>query len=407
MSGIFISYRREDSSGWAGRLSALLKDSFGADQLFMDIDTIEAGVDFVEVIGNAVGSCKVLLAVIGPQWLTVTDAGGRRRLDNPQDFIRLEVAAALKRNIRVIPVLVGGAGMPSAENLPQELEMLARRQAHELSDKRWDFDSEELVRVLEKTLGRRSLESHTPSESIPAEQIRPQTPSTPKRVSAKAIASLILIVLLFALFATEDLLDRDTVIGGLVVSFVALGLGISAFYDATRDKVKGRILAITNMVLSALLCVALFGKFPSTENSLELKPTDTKPADNIDRSRADQQEPLRRSDEDSRSSQSEGSRQPVTRSFIITGNWLADDGYTYIIEQQGTDVKFVGMDALENIAATGEGQIVQRTVVFNYVLADYTTGSAQLELSGDGQIMQGTYRNHVTGLSGVLVLHRE
>ncbi len=108
MSGIFISYRREDSSGYSGRLFDRLTAQFNRDQLFMDIDAIEPGVDFVEVIERAVSSCDVLVAVIGKQWLTVTDANGRRRLDNPEDFIRLEVGTALDRGIRVIPVLVRG-----------------------------------------------------------------------------------------------------------------------------------------------------------------------------------------------------------------------------------------------------------------------------------------------------------
>jgi len=106
MSRIFISYRRDDSGGWAGRLYDRISQHFGRDHVFMDIDTIEPGLDFVEVIEQAVGSCDALLALIGRQWLTLTDDDGQRRLDNPEDFVRLEIAAALVRNIRVIPVLV-------------------------------------------------------------------------------------------------------------------------------------------------------------------------------------------------------------------------------------------------------------------------------------------------------------
>jgi hypothetical protein len=263
------------------------------------------------------------------------------------------------------------------------------------------------VKVLEKTLGTRALDKQTPVQSIPSEHVHSQTPSIPRKFSAKAIASLILILLVFTLFATESVFERDTVIGGLVVSFIALGLGISAFYDATREKVKGRILAITNVVLSALLCVALFGSFPSAEIAVDHTPAVSKPDENLSGPQVDEQQPPSRIDADSRSSRSEALRRPVTRSFNISGHWSADDGYTYVIEHQGNSVKFVGIDALENIVSTGQGQIAQRTVVFNYVLADYTTGSAQLEISGDGQIMQGTYRNYATGLTGVLILHRE
>ena len=106
MSGIFISYRREDTSPEAGRLYDRLAGHFGKDQVFMDIDTIRPGVDFVEVINDSVASCEVLIAVVGKQWLTSTDEAGNRRLDDPEDWIRLEIAAALGRNIRVIPTLV-------------------------------------------------------------------------------------------------------------------------------------------------------------------------------------------------------------------------------------------------------------------------------------------------------------
>jgi hypothetical protein len=136
---IFISYRRDDSGGWTGWLSDRLHQHFGRDNVFMDIDTIEPGLDFVEVIEQAVGSCDALIALIGNQWLTITDDSGRRRLDNPEDFVRLEIAAALARNIRVIPALVPGARMPRSTDLPYVLQLLARRNAHEISDRRFHY----------------------------------------------------------------------------------------------------------------------------------------------------------------------------------------------------------------------------------------------------------------------------
>jgi len=152
-SRIFISYRREDARGDAGRLTDDLKESFGAGRIFRDIETIEPGVDFVEALNRAVSLCPVLLAIIGPNWHTVKDAAGRRRLDDPHDFIRLEIGTALSRNIRVIPVLVGGASMPKAEDLPENLQLLARRQAYELSDRRWEFDVKQLTESLETIIG--------------------------------------------------------------------------------------------------------------------------------------------------------------------------------------------------------------------------------------------------------------
>jgi formylglycine-generating enzyme required for sulfatase activity len=150
---IFISYRRDGSGGWAGRLDDWLSRHFGRDNVFMDINTIEPGLDFVEVIEQAVGQCDALIALIGKQWLTLSDDTGRRRLDNPEDFVRLEIAAALARNIRVIPVLVEGALMPRSTDLPDVLKLLARRNAHEISDRRFPYDVDRLIEVLDKVFG--------------------------------------------------------------------------------------------------------------------------------------------------------------------------------------------------------------------------------------------------------------
>lgn len=152
MPQIFISYRREDSAGYAGHLSADLQKKFGDDAIFMDVDgAIEPGLDFVDVIERAVGSCDALVVMIGRDWQSLLD--DRTTLEDSDDFVRIETATALRRNIRVVPVLVGDASMPNAEQLPADLKPLARRQAIELSDTRWDFDVDQLVRALKKALG--------------------------------------------------------------------------------------------------------------------------------------------------------------------------------------------------------------------------------------------------------------
>jgi TIR domain len=154
--GIFISYRREDTSHLAGRLYDRLADRFGDAQVFMDVDSIEPGVDFAEVITRAVGVCNVLLAVIGRHWLTAaTDAGGRR-LDDPDDVVRLEVKTALERNIRVIPVLVEGAAMPRAQDLPDNLAKLVRRNALTVRHETFRSDADHLVAAIERVLASRT-----------------------------------------------------------------------------------------------------------------------------------------------------------------------------------------------------------------------------------------------------------
>jgi len=152
VDGIFISYRRDDSAGYAGRLYDRLVAHFGADRVFMDVEGIEPGTDFVVAIEKAVASCRVLIVLIGDEWLNVTDTAGRRRLDDPHDFIRLETSTALARDIRVVPVLLDGTPMPAMDALPQELQPLVRRQAVELTHKQWEATSGELIRTLEKIL---------------------------------------------------------------------------------------------------------------------------------------------------------------------------------------------------------------------------------------------------------------
>jgi TIR domain-containing protein len=180
-SGIFVSYRRDDSSGHAGRLFDNLAKHFGQDQIFMDIDTIEPGEDFVTVIENAVGSCEILIVMIGRHWLS-QPGESTRRLDNPNDFVRLEIAAALKRNVRVIPVLVQRATMPRPEDLPENIELLSRRNAIELSDSRWQHDVGELIKAVEKVLAAsKAAKVEEPKRRAEEEQKRPSEEAASRR----------------------------------------------------------------------------------------------------------------------------------------------------------------------------------------------------------------------------------
>jgi TIR domain/Sel1 repeat len=150
VSTLFISYRRDDTAPYAGRLYDRLTAHFGAGQVFMDIDQIEPGEDFVEVIQRKVSACEIAIVLIGRHWLSSQDAEGRRRLDDPEDFVRLEVAASLDRKVRVVPVLVGGAAMPRMRDLPEAIATLARRNAIEISDARFHSDCDRLIESLSK-----------------------------------------------------------------------------------------------------------------------------------------------------------------------------------------------------------------------------------------------------------------
>jgi hypothetical protein len=148
MAGIFISYRRDDAQGWAGRLTEDLKRSLKGVRIFRDIDAIPAGTPFAEFISEAVGSCDVLIALIGPRWLTATDETGKRRLDDPRDVTRSEISAALRYGVVVIPTLVDGARLPYPADLPEDLQPLVSRQCYHLEDRAWQDDVRRLVAVL-------------------------------------------------------------------------------------------------------------------------------------------------------------------------------------------------------------------------------------------------------------------
>jgi len=148
---VFLSYRREDTPYAAGRLGDRLSARFG--KVFMDIDNIDPGVDFTEVILQAVGECDVLVALIGDKWTSVVDRHGRRRLEDPDDWIVQEIRVALDRGIRVIPVLVDPARMPARKELPEILAPLANRQAVTLRHESFGADTEQLIAAIERALG--------------------------------------------------------------------------------------------------------------------------------------------------------------------------------------------------------------------------------------------------------------
>jgi TIR domain len=151
--GIYLSYRRTESAAYAGRLFDHLSRHFSPGSVFMDIQGgIAPGQDFARAIESALNACDAVLVVIGNSWTSCTGKDARRRLDDPKDWVRLEVAAALRRNVLVVPILVDAACLPDPASLPEELQPLCGRNACELSDLRWSFDVGELVKYLEKVV---------------------------------------------------------------------------------------------------------------------------------------------------------------------------------------------------------------------------------------------------------------
>jgi hypothetical protein len=149
---IFINYRRGDDPGFTQALFGHLERAFSTDQLFIDIDGIEPGLDFTRVLADQVAKCDIVLAVIGKSWLDVRDEQNKRRLDNPEDFVRIEIVSALEQDKRVIPILVGNATMPNSDDLPDALKPLARRNAVRLTHDRFKSDTEGLIKSLQRVL---------------------------------------------------------------------------------------------------------------------------------------------------------------------------------------------------------------------------------------------------------------
>jgi TIR domain len=184
---VFISYRRQETAGHAGRLYDAMSARFGEPHVFVDVD-LAPGIDFVERITEAVAACQVLIVVMGPTWATVKDEQGTARIADPEDFVRLEVETALRRpDVTPIPVLVSGARMPSREVLPPEVQPITRRNALELSDQRWRYDVGRLINTLDQLLAEMPVggSESSPERSVATEKAAPPSMGAPT-TSAKS-----------------------------------------------------------------------------------------------------------------------------------------------------------------------------------------------------------------------------
>jgi YVTN family beta-propeller protein len=183
---VFLSYRREETRHIAGRLADRLAERLGPEQVFMDVDTIEPGADFAAVIAREVVSCRILIALIGPTWLTSTGRWRRRRLDDPDDFVVLEIRAALERGIPVIPVLVDGAVMPDRSDLPEGLQRLARRNAVLLDHATFRSDLTNLLNAVDRILStpaQQAIEPTVDADADVADRAIPTPQGPPQRTA--------------------------------------------------------------------------------------------------------------------------------------------------------------------------------------------------------------------------------
>ncbi len=248
MKKIVVSYRREPDQFVAGHLSRELRSKFGESQVIRDKESIEGGVSWKQYVLNEIDRDTALLVLIGKDWGTVRGTGENRRLDNPDDPIRLEIADGLRDGAAIIPLLLENAQMPSASELPTELAPLAELNALKLRDGDWDADVAKIVQRLER-LGIQPSVRPDPPTPVPAQR------------SAKAIWSLAIAALVVIGVADGDN-DQDTLTGALILSAVALGLAGFAYWDITQRKSRGKALAIGGIVASILAALIALGMSP-------------------------------------------------------------------------------------------------------------------------------------------------
>lgn len=277
MAEIFLSYRRQDSSSATGRLADRLEEHFGGGRVFRDHESINPGEDFTEAIRRAVSTSTVMLAIIGPDWLTAQGSDGQRRLDQPGDFVRQEIETALQARVPVIPVLVEGAPMPSRESLPKSIGELWRINAVELSESRWHFDTDMLIRTLQT---RYVIESERPAMG----DMPGQTPLF------GSSARLALSLLELATHPTRMIAKQQTgqaidhvralvfLLGSLTVGSLLVLLGFQLQADASslaelaRRFIGGTLgLVLAGLVLTTLLSVALLIAWRFAGRRIELQ----------------------------------------------------------------------------------------------------------------------------------------
>jgi len=211
---LFISYRRDDSAGYSGRVHDRLQREFGRNLLFMDVVSIPLGTNFIKVLGDEIAKCDALLAVIGPGWLDARDENGHRRLGNPDDFVRIEIGTALKRGIHVIPILLEGTQVPKADQLPDDLKELALRTGLDVRHASFNEDMERLIRELKGTLVMVSMTKKTSRKN-----------RTPNILSRASLGLAVAIVTVGLVWSKQDAFAVSAPSLTLIATYVAESAG--------------------------------------------------------------------------------------------------------------------------------------------------------------------------------------
>jgi len=385
MSAVFISYRRSGAKHSAYRLKDKLKQAFGADKVFIDLEDIDAGLPFADVIRDTIDRCSVILIVIGPKWLEMQDMRGSRRLDDVDDWVRQEIEAAMASDARVIPVLVDGAAELKVDEVPESLREFAGLQAMRLSEEEvyWHFDVDRLIdRIL----------AADPS-------LKPDDQPRQRPFSGKVIAALVIGgALLVAVGSVEDTMEHDSAIAAIFFSVIALALSIWGFKDVQADRARGRTAAISSIVLASVVALASLGSLPEggPGHVVSVQPAEPDGPPTATRAAA--------FDPNTLPPTAAVPEPPPLRD--IGGMWLSSEGSRVQVDQTGDRFEFLELEPTGAISGTGSGRIRGDRIDSEFFGADNSRGTGSFRLSGDGQTISGTYTESTSGETFSVILSR-
>lgn len=380
MRKIFISYRRSEAEYIAGSLARDLRRHFGEEQIFRDKEDVEGGISWRKKVLDEIDRNVAVLILFSKEWVNVRDENGQRRIDNPDDPLRLEIADAIKDSAKIIPILLENAQMPSAQELPEELRPIAEINALKLRDAEWQFDLDRICKTLE------AIGFHPVATPQPAPGPHP-APTPRGKWNIKAVTALGLALLTLVMLASEEE-SRDAYIGAALISIIPLVLGILAFKDTASDGRKGRGLAVSAIVVAVVTLLAALGNLGTTDTS--------SPPVN-DSTTTVQPPPLpefssttgETASTDTLPPEPEQPPPPPPAITNIAGNWFDVNGVPVMTIQQE------GQNLYLNIAtvggtAEGYGTLMNSNIEADITLLNFPFGHLSLILSPNAAMLTGT-----------------
>ena len=384
MSAVFISYRRSGAKHSAYRLKDRLKQAFGADKVFIDLEDIQPGLPFADVIKETIARCSVILVVIGPRWLEMQDMHGSRKLDDVDDWVRQEIEAAMASDARVIPVLVDGAPELTPEEVPASLREFAGLQAVRLNENEtyWHFDVDRLI-----------------ADIVAADpDLKAEDKPGGVKFSNKVIAALVMGVILLGLVGSVDVMDQDSAIAAIVFSVLALALSIWGYQDVQAGRSRGRTAAISSIVLAGVVGLASIGSLPPTGSHTVVSTPPETPAGNGNTVDA--------KDFDPNTLPATASVPAAPSTPDISGVWLSSDGSHIQVNQNGSRFNFLEFEPSGGITATGSGVIRGNRIESEFQSTDNSYGSGEFLISRDGVTISGSYTERSSGQTFSVTLSR-